>query len=82
LAISLANPSLLFRVLGEHFSEVRVVKKTERRFTPGEYQSMEKNLFDHFLALRASGKSEFTEEGSGEFVFQNLFIRASGVKKR
>ncbi|NWF56751.1 MAG: 50S ribosomal protein L11 methyltransferase [Syntrophaceae bacterium] len=82
LAISLANPSLLFRVLGEHFSEVTVVKKTERRFTPGEYQSMEKGLFDYFLALRASGKSEFTEEGSGEFVFQNLFIRASGVKKR
>ncbi len=82
MAISLANPPFLMNTLREHFSEVSVVKETKRGFTAEEYQSIENGLFDHFLTLQASGQSEFKEERSGKFVFQNLFIRAAGVKKR
>jgi D-alanine--D-alanine ligase len=82
LAISLANPSSLLKKLREHFSEVSVVRETDRGFTAEEYESIAKGLFDHFLSLRASGQSEFKEAGGGKYVFRNLFIRAAGVKKR
>jgi D-alanine-D-alanine ligase-like ATP-grasp enzyme/methylase of polypeptide subunit release factors len=82
LAVSLANPPSLLNKLREHFSEVSVVKETDRGFTAGEYESIAKGLFDHFLSLRASGQAEFKEAGGGKYVFRNLFIRAAGVKKR
>jgi D-alanine-D-alanine ligase-like ATP-grasp enzyme len=82
LAISLANPPALMKKLKEYFSEVSVVKETDRWFTAEEYESLEKGLFEHFLALHSSGQSEFQEEGRGKYVFRNLFIRAAGVKPR
>jgi hypothetical protein len=59
-----------------------VVKETDRWFTAEEYESLEKGIFEHFLALHSSGQSEFQEEGRGKYVFRNLFIRAAGVKGR
>jgi methylase of polypeptide subunit release factors len=82
LAISLANPPALLKKLKEYFFEVSVVKETDRWFTAEEYESLEKGLFEHFLALHSSGQSEFQEEGRGKYVFRNLFIRAAGVKAR
>jgi D-alanine-D-alanine ligase len=82
LAISLANPSGLWKRLQECFSDVALVKETDRVFTAEEYQSMDPGLFPHFVALRNSGQSEFKEMGGGKYAFRNLFIRASGVKAR
>ena len=82
LAISLANPAALLKRLHEHFSEVSVVKETDRGFTAGEYESIAPGLFKHFLSLRSSGQAEFKEAGGGKYMFRNLFIRAAGVKKR
>lgn len=82
LAISLANPPALMKKLEKCFFEVSVVKETDRWFTPEEYESLEKGLFEHFLSLRSSGQSEFHEEGRGKYVFRNLFIRAAGVKSQ
>jgi len=82
LAISLANPPALMKKLGDHFSEVSVVKETDRWFTAEEYQTIERGLFEHFLALHSCGQSEFQEEGRGKYVFRNLFIRAAGIKPR
>ena len=81
LAISLANPAALLKRLHEYFSEVSVVKETDRGFTAAEYESIAPGLFDHFLSLRSSGQAEFKEAGGGRYVFRNLFIRAEGVKK-
>jgi hypothetical protein len=81
LAISLANPPSLLKKLREHFTEVAVVKETDRGFTAEEYESISKGLFDHFLSLRASGEAEFKEAGGGRYVFRNLFIRAAGLKR-
>ena len=80
MAISLANPARLWERLQERFSEVSLVRETERSFAIEEYESMEKGLFEHFLKLRASGCSEFKETGSGRYIFRNLFIRASGPR--
>ena len=82
LAISLANPSALLKKLREYFSEVSVVRETDRGFTAEEYESIAKGLFGHFVSLRASGQSEFKDAGGGKYVFRNLFIRAAGVKPR
>jgi DNA gyrase inhibitor GyrI len=82
LAISLANPCGLRNRLRECFSEVAVVKETDRIFTAEEYQSVDPGLFAHFVALRNSGQSEFEEIEGGKYAFRNLFIRASGVKGR
>ena len=76
LAISLANPSGLWRRLEERFCEVSLVHETDRLFTAEEYESMSEGLFNHFLALRSQGCSEFKEVGDGKYVFRNLFIRA------
>jgi D-alanine-D-alanine ligase len=79
-AISLADPAALIRRLGERFPEVRVVRETDRSFTPGEYEALAKGLFAHFQCLRSAGRAEFTAAGEGRYVFRNLFIRASGVR--
>ena len=80
LAISLANPSALWRRLEERFCEVSLVHETDRLFTAEEYESMSEGLFNHFLALRSQGCSEFKEMGDGKYVFRNLFIRAKGCR--
>ena len=80
LAISLANPSALWRRLEERFREVSLVQETDRLFTPEEYENISKGLFGHFLALRSQGCSEFKEMGDGRVMFRNLFIRAKGCR--
>jgi D-alanine--D-alanine ligase len=82
MAISLANPSELLRQLREHFQDVSVVHETERPFTDHEYNSLDKGLVNHFLALRSSGRSDFRDASEGGYVFKNLFICARGVKAR
>jgi methylase of polypeptide subunit release factors len=80
LAISLANPSALWKRLEKRFCEVSLVHETDRLFTAEEYESMSKGLFNHFLALRSQGRSEFKEMGDGKYVFRNLFIRGKGCR--
>ncbi|HSR13336.1 MAG TPA: methyltransferase [Thermodesulfobacteriota bacterium] len=80
LAISLANPAALMGLLAGNFSDFAVVRESERRFHPGEYEEMMPGLFTHLLALRSSGKSEFQEAGGGLYAFRNLFIRAWGPR--
>jgi hypothetical protein len=80
LAIYLANPLGLRKHPGKEFSVVTLVQEPERRFTAEEYEEMEKGLFDHLLALRSSGRSDFRETGKGQYVFRNLFFRASGLR--
>ncbi len=82
LAISLANPPMLWHQLRNHFAEVVLVKETERRFTPEEYEKIAPGLFDYFLSLRGSGKSDFRAAREGEYVFSNLFIQATGIRGR
>ncbi len=82
IAISLANPSELLRELRERFHHVCIVHETERLFTGYEYESIEKGLVNHFLALRSSGLSDFSDAGDGGYRFRNLFICARGVKAR
>jgi D-alanine-D-alanine ligase len=81
MAISLANPSELWRRLQELFSDVTLVRQSERCFAIEEYEAMAKGLFDHFCSLRASGISEFSEVGKNLYAFRNLFIRATGPRK-
>ena len=82
LAVSLANPSGLWKRVQETFADVALVKETDRIFTAEEYHSIDSGLFPHFVALRNSGQAEFTELGGGKYAFRNLFIRATGVKAR
>ncbi len=82
LALSLANPSALWKSLHEIFDEVSLVKETERPFTTREYEELAKGLFHHFLTLRSLGKAEFKEMEGGRYAFRNLFIRAKGIRKR
>ena len=82
MAISLANPSALWKKLQESFSEVSLVHETERPFTAKEYEALQEGMFDRLLSLRASGASEFTERKDGSYLFRNLFIRAKGLRER
>ncbi len=82
MAISLANPSELLRELRERFHHVCIVHETERFFTGDEYESIETGLMNHFLALRSSGSSDFSEAGECGYRFRNLFICAREVKTR
>ena len=81
MAISLANPFALWNRLHERFTEVKLLRETERPFTAEEYEALQEGLFEHLLALRASGHSEFAETKSGGYVFRNLFICATGPRK-
>ena len=79
-AISLANlPGVLAR-LRERFEAVDLVGETQRPFTAAEYNGMDEGLFEYLDSLRRRGLAEFHEVSGGEYVFRNLFIRASGVK--
>ena len=80
LAITLANPPLLWRVLREKFRDVSLVRETERIFEAEEYEAVEKGLFDYLLKLRSEKRSEFSDMGDGRFVFRNQLILASGVR--
>lgn len=68
LAISLANPARVARLLARHFADVRLVAETDREFEPEEFDD-----FDYLVRLRAEGRCEF-ERGR----FKNRFWRASG----
>jgi methylase of polypeptide subunit release factors len=76
LAISLANPEALWERLAARFEEVTLVKETPRPFTRKEYDALHPRLFDHLLALREAGRSEFEEVDDGVCLFRNLLIRA------
>lgn len=80
LAISLAHTGELLRRLQDRFQDVSIVRRTRRPFTENEYEAMERGLMEYFLALRSSGRSDFTETGDGGYEFQNLFICARGLK--
>jgi hypothetical protein len=80
LAITLANPPLLWRALRERFQEVSLVRETERFFEAAEYDAVEKGLSDYLQRLRSEKRSEFAEAGDGKFVFRNQVIRASGIR--
>jgi methylase of polypeptide subunit release factors len=81
MAISLANPPALWKQLHERFAEVKLLRETERPFTGKEYEALQEGLFEHLLALRASGQSEFAEARNGSYVFRNLFICAKGPRE-
>lgn len=78
LAISLANPTLLMERVHRHFADVSIVGETERPFAACEYEELDQGLFDHLVALRSAGRSEFKDLGGDRFVFRNLFLRAAG----
>jgi D-alanine-D-alanine ligase-like ATP-grasp enzyme/methylase of polypeptide subunit release factors len=74
LAISLANPSLLWQRLEERFLRADLVNETQRFFTTEEYESMDPGLFNHLLHLRSSGRSQIYDDSCGRYFFHNLFI--------
>ncbi len=80
LAISLADSGLLLQRLKERFSEVRLLKETERVFTKEEYEGYAAGLFAHLQSLRNDGRADFQELVGGRYVFRNLFICARGKK--
>ncbi|NPV05769.1 MAG: methyltransferase [Syntrophaceae bacterium] len=79
-AISIANVPAVMARLRERFTGVEVAGETERPFTAREYDAMDEGLFDYLESLRRRGVAQFHEVFGGEYVFRNLFIRASGVK--
>ena len=81
LAISLANPGLLLQRLRDRFSEVKVLKETDRVFTKEEYEGYAEGLFAHLQSLRNEQRCEFQEAGGGRYVFRNLFICARGPQR-
>jgi SAM-dependent methyltransferase len=82
VAITIANVPEVMRRLRERFAKVDIMGETQRPFTPREYDDLDPGLFEYLEALRARGISDFHEAFGGEYVFRNLFIRASGVKTR
>lgn len=78
MAISLANPAGLMRHLSQKFSDIVLVKETRRLFNTEEYDALTPGLFRHLQNLRTAGQAEFEETGDGQYVFRNLFIRATG----
>jgi D-alanine--D-alanine ligase len=81
MAISLANPRELWKMLRQGFAEVTLVHKTERLFTADEYEALDRGLFDYLSGLRSSGISDFAEADEGRYYFHNLFIRAAKPRK-
>jgi D-alanine-D-alanine ligase len=82
VAITIANVPEVMRGLRERFAKVEVMGETQRPFTPREYDDLDPGLFEYLESLRDRGISDFHEAFGGEYVFRNLFIRASGVKAR
>ncbi len=79
-AISIANLPAVMERLSDRFASVEIVGETQRPFTAREYDGMDEGLFAYLETLRRRGLAEFHEVFGGEYVFRNLFIRASGVK--
>ncbi len=80
MAISLADPDEVWRRLKGCFSEVLLMRETDRIFSAEEYDRMAVGLFDYLCRLRSSGKSHFADAGNGRYAFRNLFIRAAGPR--
>jgi len=80
LVISLANPSAVLERLKQQFNEVKIIHETNRPFSASEYNSRKDRLMEYLLKLRSLGQSEFAETPDGNYVFRNLFIRASKPK--
>lgn len=80
LAVSLANPREVWKRLQECFSEVVLVRETERPFAAHEYEAIDKGLFDYLNTLRAAGAADFVDDENGRGAFRNLFIRAAKPK--
>jgi len=81
LLISLADSSKLLDRLHKRFHQVTVVNETRRYFTGAEYHAYDRRLMNHFLEMRASGRSDFQEAGMDSYYFRNLFICASRMRK-
>jgi hypothetical protein len=81
LAISLANPKGVVQRLKQYFKDVSIMHRTERPFSSDEYDAIGDGLFTYLLKLRAHGMAEFEDLGNTRYMFYNLFIRASGVRK-
>lgn len=79
LSISLAHPRFIMKCLTERFTDVRVMKETQRPFPPEEYESLQPGLFDYLLHLKETGVAEMVDCGDGRWAFRNRFIRAAGV---
>ncbi len=80
MAISIANVPEVMQRLRERFDQVEVLGESQRPFTAREYEAMDEGLFHYLEGLRARGLSDFHEAFGGEYVFRNLYIRATGVK--
>ncbi len=80
VAISIANLPAVMERLRDRFASVEIVGETQRPFTAREYDGTDEGLFAYLDSLRRRGLAEFHEVFGGEYVFRNLFIRASGVK--
>jgi methylase of polypeptide subunit release factors len=80
VAISIANVPRVLARLRERFEAVEIVGETQRPFTAREYDGMDEGLFEYLEALRRRGTADFHDVFGGEYVFRNLFIRATGVK--
>jgi len=80
VAISIANLPAVMERLRDRFASVEIVGETQRPFTAREYDGADEGLFAYLDSLRRRGLAEFHEVFGGEYVFRNLFIRASGVK--
>jgi D-alanine-D-alanine ligase-like ATP-grasp enzyme/tRNA1(Val) A37 N6-methylase TrmN6 len=75
--ISLVNIREILNILNRTFRDIRIIRETERVFSPDEYERMDEGLFDYLSSLRAAKLSSFEEAGGGTYRFRNLFIRAS-----
>lgn len=80
LTISLADTEKILKRLNELFRDIRIIRESERLFTPDEYEGLHEGLFDYLLKLRAEKRARFTENGNGTYAFTNIFIRAEGLK--
>jgi len=80
VAISIANLPAVMDRLRERCASGEIGGETQRPFTAREYDGADEGLFAYLDSLRRRGLAEFHEVFGGEYVFRNLFIRASGVK--
>jgi hypothetical protein len=80
MAISIANIAAVMLRLRERFDKVEIMGASQRPFTPREYNALDEGLFHYLEELRSRGMSDFHEAFGGEYVFRNLYIRATGVK--
>jgi len=80
VVVSLGNPAQIMLRLQELFHTVEIVHRSERSFTGQEYEALAGGLMRYLLDLRSRGLSEFRDAGVDHYSFDNLCIRATGVK--